>query len=113
MATIVYCGIRAEIAPNTSVGTVPVESERTRISPGQALYLGRGRGVNILVKSSALARSHALLALHPPGSEARLCVVDLMSTNGTWVHGERIAVAFLEPGQSFRVADQFEFRFEE
>jgi len=66
-----------------------------------ALIIGRSADADVTVDGSNLSRRHACLHLGP-----ELRVEDLGSTNGTFVHGERLApggIAYLAPGGMFEL----------
>ena len=77
-------------APPSLAGGVPLI--RTR------MVLGRGEQCAIRLSDSAVSRAHAEIAQHG----GTMTIRDLGSTNGTFVDGQRIAVAELHPGQILR-----------
>lgn len=60
--------------------------------------LGRAPGCDLVVAHLAVSRRHAELRHAPAGT---LELRDLASRNGTFLHGERIAVAPIAPGDRF------------
>ena len=58
-----------------------------------ALTIGRGEDADVQLRNAAVSKRHARIDLGP-----RSTVTDLGSTNGTYVHGERIA-----PGQAVEI----------
>ena len=70
--------------------------ERTfRILPGNVRTVGRSTGADFIVDAALVSRVHCrLTALLDGGLE----VSDLESTNGTYVNGERVERARLNPG---------------
>lgn len=64
----------------------------------QSTTVGRGADVDIRVDDPGVSRRHASFHLGEPCS-----VLDLASTNGTWVHGEKITEAALTDGDEIRV----------
>lgn len=107
---VIYLGISPGRDQAASC-TAPAPGTRYPLDPGRGLYIGRGTTADIRVLSNQVARAHVLLCLMP-GVTDRLVVADLCSTNGTWLDGQRSAVAFLAPGQCFDVAGMFRFRFD-
>lgn len=61
------------------------------------VYLGRGSAVDVQIKDSEVSRRHAMLEVRG----AKVMLVDLGATNGTWVGGER--------AQEAEIANQGEF----
>jgi predicted Zn finger-like uncharacterized protein len=53
------------------------------------VYLGRGSAADVQVKDSEVSRKHAMLEVRG----AKVVLVDLGATNGTWVDGERASEA--------------------
>jgi hypothetical protein len=75
-----------------------LEGRKFRLEPGAKITLGRERAdINFFDKR--MSRRHCTLEVHE-GSD---CVVDLGSTNGTWVNNQRIKEADLQPGDLVRV----------
>lgn len=65
----------------------------------QTLEIGReGSGVKVAFDTSA-SRRHAMVSLTPQG----IVVTDLGSTNGTYVNGQRITAATMNPGDLVRI----------
>jgi hypothetical protein len=56
--------------------------------------IGRALDNDTILEDRLVSRYHATLRL----MRGRLCVEDLSSTHGTRLNGERVTVAFLEPG---------------
>jgi hypothetical protein len=66
---------------------------------GEVAVIGRGAEADVVVDDAGVSRRHA--ELHLKDGKAR--VVDLGSTNGTYVNGERISVAELADGSTITV----------
>lgn len=64
------------------------------------VVLGRA-GADIVVADGEVSRQHCALEIH--GQRARL--LDLGSTNGTWVDGERVEARELEHLSEFRIGE--------
>src|SRR5918993_2485922 len=70
-----------------------------RITPGNVKTVGRARRADFVVDAAMVSRLHCRLAAGAGEIEA----VDLESTNGTYVNGERVARALLKDGDRLRV----------
>ena len=71
-----------------------------RILPGAVRTLGRATGADFIVDAALVSRLHCRLTALPDG---HLEVRDLESTNGTFVNGNRVAVAHLASGDRLQV----------
>jgi hypothetical protein len=71
------------------------------IEVGQGLVVGRDDDVNLFVDDPAVSRRHLMLRRDDDG----WTVLDLQSTNGTYVNGWRVERAHLRPGDELRVGD--------
>src|SRR4051812_47016007 len=76
-----------------------------RIPPGTVKTIGRSTGAEFMLDAPLVSRLHCQLSAGPHV----LHVKDLDSTNGTFVNGERISSASLQPGDRLRVG-RAEFR---
>jgi len=70
-----------------------------RILPGNIKTIGRAPGADFVVDASLVSRLHCRLT----AGAAELEVVDLDSTNGTYVNGQRVARAALQTGDRLGV----------
>jgi ABC transport system ATP-binding/permease protein len=70
-----------------------------RILPGNIKTIGRSTGANFIVDAALVSRLHCRLT----AGAAELEVVDLESTNGTFVNGQRASRAVLKPGDKLGV----------
>jgi pSer/pThr/pTyr-binding forkhead associated (FHA) protein len=78
------------------------DSERPlvfRITPGHIKTVGRAPRADFVVDAALVSRLHCQLAAGSGEIEA----VDLESTNGTYVNGERVSRATLRHGDRLRV----------
>ena len=66
------------------------------VPPG--LVLGRGSECDVRIDDPGISRRHAEIRVHGTGPDAQILVVDLGSTNGTFVDGVRAAQAPLSDG---------------
>jgi pSer/pThr/pTyr-binding forkhead associated (FHA) protein len=70
-----------------------------RILPGTIKTMGRAPRADFIVDAALVSRVHCRLS----AGAAELEVVDLESTNGTFVNGERVARAVLRTGDKLGV----------
>jgi pSer/pThr/pTyr-binding forkhead associated (FHA) protein len=70
-----------------------------RILPGNIKTMGRAPRADFIVDAALVSRVHCRLS----AGAAELEVVDLESTNGTFVNGERVARAVLRTGDKLGV----------
>ena len=81
-----------------------------RIPLGRQTTIGRGGDVDLQLVEKGVSRHHARLTQKDDGA---LELLDLSSTNGTFVGGERIESQVLQCGDRFVVGDsEFEYRDE-
>jgi pSer/pThr/pTyr-binding forkhead associated (FHA) protein len=72
-----------------------------RILPGNIKTIGRAPHADFVVDATLASRLHCRLA----AGAAELEVVDLDSTNGTYVNGQRVTRAALTPGDRLGVGE--------
>lgn len=70
-----------------------------RILPGSIKTVGRATGADFIVDAALVSRVHCRLT----AGATELEVIDLESTNGTFVNGERTAHAILKTGDRLGV----------
>ena len=70
-----------------------------RILPGNIKTMGRSPGAEFVVDAAMVSRLHCRLT----AGATELEVVDLESTNGTFVNGERVTQATLKEGDTLGV----------
>jgi pSer/pThr/pTyr-binding forkhead associated (FHA) protein len=70
-----------------------------RILPGSIKTIGRAAGAEFIVDAAMVSRLHCQLT----AGAAVLEVVDMESTNGTFVNGERVTRASLKEGDRLGV----------
>ena len=76
------------------------EPETTfRLRPGAVKTVGRAPRADFIVDAALVSRLHCRLT----ASDANVEVVDLQSTNGTFVNDKRVDKATLAPGDRLRV----------
>src|SRR5687768_14273899 len=71
-------------------------AEAAPLLPGHPVTVGREPPAEIAIADANLSRRHARFTLTAEGDA--VLVDDLGSTNGTWVHGQRVAHATVAPG---------------
>jgi len=72
---------------------------RFRILPGSIKTVGRSTGADFIVEAPLVSRIHCRLTAGATALE----VLDLGSTNGTFVNGERVERRTLKPGDKLGV----------
>lgn len=70
-----------------------------RLSPGSIKTIGRSTGAELIVDAAMVSRLHCRVEAH----DETLEVIDLESTNGISVNGERVSRAHMIPGDRLRV----------
>jgi pSer/pThr/pTyr-binding forkhead associated (FHA) protein len=70
-----------------------------RLGPGAIKTVGRAPRADFIVDRALVSRLHCRLT----ATEADVEVVDLSSTNGTYVNDKRVVTARLTPGDRLRV----------
>jgi pSer/pThr/pTyr-binding forkhead associated (FHA) protein len=78
------------------------DSLRFRVRPGSIKTVGRATRADFIVDRALVSRLHCRLEAGPAGEET-LEVIDLSSTNGTFVNDRRIERAKLTIGDRLRV----------
>jgi S-DNA-T family DNA segregation ATPase FtsK/SpoIIIE len=70
-----------------------------RLSSGSVKTIGRATGADLVLEAALVSRVHCRIE----ANDETLEVVDLASTNGIYVNGDRVARAHLLPGDKLRV----------
>lgn len=70
-----------------------------RMSPGTTKTIGRSAAADLILDAALVSRIHCRLE----ANEETLEVVDLESTNGVYVNGERVASAHMIAGDRLKV----------
>ena len=70
-----------------------------RILPGNIRTIGRAPGANFIVDAALVSRLHCRVT----AGASELEMIDLESTNGTFVNGQRVPRALLKPGDRLGV----------
>ena len=71
-----------------------------RIVPGSARTIGRATGADFILEAPLVSRVHCRVTAQSNGD---LEVLDIESTNGTFVNGERVETAPLQEGDRLKV----------
>lgn len=74
--------------------------ETLRLMPGTARTVGRNRTADFIIDTPLLSRVHCRLEV---SDDDRLTVIDLDSTNGTFVNDRRVQRAVLAEGDRLRL----------
>jgi pSer/pThr/pTyr-binding forkhead associated (FHA) protein len=77
----------------------PDDSWTFRLTPGAIKTVGRAPRADFILDAALVSRLHCRIT----ASDAELEVVDLKSTNGTFVNGKRVQKARLADGDRLRV----------
>jgi diguanylate cyclase (GGDEF)-like protein len=88
------------------VGDFP--GETWLLQPGTELSVGRGAGNEIRLPHGDVSRVHARLKCSASG---KVDLIDLGSTNGTWVNGRRQLYRVLREGDKIQFGERTVFRF--
>jgi hypothetical protein len=79
------------------------EPTHIAVAAGAEMFvIGRGADCDIAVEDRAISRHHARIRRTIEGWD----VLDLGSTNGTWLNGRRITSAVALPGDELELADR-------
>jgi pSer/pThr/pTyr-binding forkhead associated (FHA) protein len=76
-----------------------IDTQTFRVSPGTIKTIGRSAGAELILDAALVSRIHCRLE----ANEETLEVIDLDSTNGIYVNGERVSRAHLIPGDRLKV----------
>lgn len=77
----------------------PSETLVFRLSPGSVKTIGRATGADLILDAALVSRVHCRLEANSETLE----VIDLESTNGIYVNGDRVRRAHLIPGDTLKV----------
>jgi len=69
------------------------------------IVIGRGTEADLRINDPGVSRRHAEIRVFPGDSVARVSVVDLGSTNGILVNGQRVEQATLEDGSVVKIGN--------
>ena len=83
------------------------ERNASASSESSELTIGTAAGNQLVLTDPTVSRHHCAIRVTPRGFQLR----DLGSTNGTWLAGHLVELAYLKPGSTFRVGST-SIRFE-
>ena len=67
------------------------------------LVIGRGTEADLRINDPGISRRHAEIRVHPAGQTLRIDIVDLGSTNGIVVNGQKVQHAVLQEGSRIEI----------
>lgn len=89
-------------SPQVTLSIVePGRPARTLVADGRAVLIGRGSECGIVLADQRASREHARLQAR----DGVLVLTDLGSTNGTWLHGSRVAEAAIGVGDRIAIGE--------
>jgi hypothetical protein len=95
-------GRATETAINRAPLVLEVNGTRHPLqSPG--LVIGRGSEADLRINDPGISRRHAQIRVNPAGPGLRIDIVDLGSTNGIVVNGQRVQHAVLQEGSRIEI----------
>lgn len=77
------------------------ENKQIRLENNTKILIGRDNSCDVVLSDNHVSRQHASLEL----KNNEITLIDLSSTNGTWVEGKRITKAVVKQNSAFRIAD--------
>ncbi len=80
----------------------PNKEPRTVVLDQPVIKIGKLSGSHLRLADDEASRMHAVIEVSEDG---RVVIIDLGSLLGTWVDGERVTKAELQPGCEIRIAD--------
>ena len=69
------------------------------------LVVGRGSDADLRINDPGISRRHAEIRVRPGGAVPSVSVIDLGSTNGLLVNGQRVQQASLDDGSTVKVGN--------
>jgi pSer/pThr/pTyr-binding forkhead associated (FHA) protein len=82
-----------------TIGDAPERPLKFRLRPGDVKTIGRTRRADIVVEAPLVSRLHCRLE----AADEAIAVVDLKSTNGTFVNGKRVTRAAVRSGDRLTI----------
>jgi len=97
---------RAGRATETSISRAPlvleVNGTRHPLQP-PGLVIGRGSDADLRINDPGISRRHAQIRVNPAGPRMQIDIIDLGSTNGILVNGQRVQQAVLQEGSRIEI----------
>ena len=97
---------RAGHASETSISRAPlvleVNGTRHPLQP-PGLVIGRGSDADLRINDPGISRRHAQIRVNPAGPRMQIDIIDLGSTNGILVNGQRVQQAVLQEGSRIEI----------
>jgi len=97
---------RAGRASETSISRAPlvleVNGTRHPLQP-PGLVIGRGSDADLRINDPGISRRHAQIRVNPAGPRMQIDIIDLGSTNGILVNGQRVQHAVLQEGSRIEI----------
>jgi hypothetical protein len=95
-------GRASETAINRAPLVLEVNGTRHPLQP-PGLVIGRGSDADLRINDPGISRRHAQIRVAPAGQGLRIDIVDLGSTNGIMVNGQRVQQAALQEGSRIEI----------
>jgi FhaA, N-terminal domain/FHA domain len=97
---------RAGRASETAISRAPlvleVNGTRHPLQP-PGLVIGRGSDADLRINDPGISRRHAQIRVSAAGPQVKIDIVDLGSTNGIMVNGQRVQQAALQEGSRIEI----------
>ena len=95
-------GRASETAINRAPLVLEVNGTRHPLQP-PGLVIGRGSEADLRINDPGISRRHAQIRVNPAGPGLQIDIVDLGSTNGIVVNGQRVQHAVLQEGSRIEI----------
>ena len=95
-------GAASETAINRARLVLEVNGTRHPLQP-PGLVIGRGSEADLRINDPGISRRHAQIQVQTSGPDLRIDIVDLGSTNGIKVNGQRVQQAALQEGSRIEI----------
>ena len=93
-----------ETAIRSSNVVIEVNGMRHPLDP-PGVVIGRGNEADLKIDDPGISRRHAQIKIHQSGAETTVTVIDLESTNGVVLNGQRVATAVVADGSEIRLGN--------
>ena len=95
-------GRASETAINRALLVLEVNGTRHPLQP-PGLVIGRGTEADLRINDPGISRRHAQIRVNAAGPQVQIDIVDLGSTNGITVDGQRVQQAALQEGSRIEI----------